>query len=127
MLGLDGLHLIYYVILIFVIIYVLFFITSVSGVFDVLKLKKGVKSKRDIKIRRHAIFIFILLLLIVLSPLKLKVQSDNSREAVRHSFDTKVYKSNSEYREGSDQRYTGDKIKEEQKLAKEQWDKIRNE
>lgn len=76
--------------------------------------------------KAHIVLGIAAVLLVMFKPIKLVSQSDVSRTAVRHSFDTEIYRSESPFQPGAQQQYSLDDIREEQRQSQEKWDKIRN-
>lgn len=77
--------------------------------------------------RLHIAIVVIGALLVAFRPFKLDAQSDASRTAMRHSFDTPVYESDRPMTETSRFSYDLEAIRAEQNKAKEQWDSKHNQ
>ena len=74
----------------------------------------------------HAVILIVGALLIVFRPIKLTVESDASRTAVRHTFDIPVYESNRPEVEASNPSFTRDEMKAENEQSRKEWDQVHN-
>lgn len=115
----QGLQLLIYLGYLAIVIYVCTVIAISTGITE----RDSIGYKKNPKL--HTVLATVGLIIFVLRPFKLEVESDNRREQVRHSFDTPVYSSDREVVEASNPSYELSDIREEKGKSRNEWNTIR--
>ena len=128
MVSLQGVQIISAIIQIVGFGYITLLALSFLGVINYLKVVEK-KKKRVIGVttkgKWHLVVACIFLVFAVFKPIKFAPQTDAHKAQIRHSFDTKIYESNTSFTEAA--KSGGYNVAEEVKESKSKWDKTRSE